>query len=114
MPNDLPLGQSGLRPWQPLDSTLVFSRPPWLAVFQEKVRLPTGRLLDDFYRVVLPDYACVAAVTPAGELVLVHSYKHGLGRVTLCVPAGHLEPGESPPEAARRELLEETGYEAED
>src|SRR5262249_15648818 len=48
------------------------------------------------------------------ELVLVHAYKHGLGRVTLCVPADHLEPGESPPEAARRELLEETGYQAED
>jgi ADP-ribose pyrophosphatase len=109
-----PLGESRLRPWEPLASSLLLSRPPWVAVYQEKVRLPTGRVLDDFYRVALPDYACVAAVTPAGELVMVHSYKHGLGRVTLCVPAGLLEPGESPLEAARRELLEETGYQAGD
>jgi hypothetical protein len=44
----------------------LFSRPPWLAVYQEKVRLPTGRLLDDFYRVMLPDYACVATFRVTG------------------------------------------------
>src|SRR5262249_23790767 len=88
--------------------------PPGVDADEGRAGLPAGTILDDFYRVVLPDYACVAAVTPAGELVLVHCYKHGLGRVTLCVPAGLLEPGESPLEAARRELLEETGYQAED
>jgi ADP-ribose pyrophosphatase len=85
-----------------------------LAVYRDEVRLPSGRVLDDFYRVVLPDFASVAAVTPAGELVLVRGYKHGLGRVSLCAPAGFLEPGESPLAGARRELLEETGYQAAD
>jgi ADP-ribose pyrophosphatase len=108
------LTESSLQPWETLDRSLLLSRPPWVAVCQEKVRLPGGKVLEDFYRVVLPDYACVAAVTATGELVMIHSYQHGLGRVTLCVPAGQLEPLESPLEAARRELLEETGYQADD
>jgi ADP-ribose pyrophosphatase len=108
------LNESHIKPWESISSSLLLSRPPWLTVHQDKLRLPTGKILTDFYRVVLPDFVCVAAVTPAQELVLIHCYKHGLGRVSLCVPAGILEPGECPLEGARRELLEETGYQAAD
>jgi ADP-ribose pyrophosphatase len=101
-----------LAPWELLRSTPLLQRRPWVAVHQDVVRLPGGRVLNDFYRVELPDYAAVAALTPAGQLVLVRGYKHGLGRISLAVPAGHVEPGEAPLEAARRELLEETGYTA--
>jgi ADP-ribose pyrophosphatase len=101
-----------LAPWELLGSTLLLQRPPWLALYQDAVRLPSGRCLDDFYRVVLPDYVLVAAFTPAGQLVMVRGYKHGLGRVSLFAPAGHLDPGEDPLEGAQRELFEETGYTA--
>jgi len=101
-----------LRRWKVLDRQLLLSAPPWLTVYREQVELPTHRILDDFYRVVLPDFAAVVAVTPAGEIVMVRGYKHGLGRVALSVPAGLMHPGEPPLDAARRELLEETGYEA--
>jgi ADP-ribose pyrophosphatase len=103
-----------LAPWQLLDSALLLERPPWVAVHQEAVRLPSGRVLEDFYRVLLPNFAIVAALTPEGQFVLVRGYKHGLGRISLCAPAGHLEPGEPPLDAARRELLEETGYTSSD
>jgi ADP-ribose pyrophosphatase len=101
-----------IQPWKALDQQLLLSAPPWLSVYRERVQLPTGRIIDDFYRVVLPHFAAVVAVTAAGEIIMVRGYKHGLGRVALGVPAGLMHSEEPPLDAARRELLEETGYEA--
>jgi ADP-ribose pyrophosphatase len=88
----------------------LFAAPPWLSVHQEEVRLPSGKLIRDFYRVVLPEFAMVAAFTADRRIVLVRGYKHGPRRTILSPPAGLIEPGEEPLAAAQRELLEETGY----
>jgi ADP-ribose pyrophosphatase len=101
-----------LESWKVLQSALVFSAPPWLRVYREIVELPGGRVLEDFYRVGLPEFVVMVPLTPAGELVMVRGYKHGLGRVSLTAPGGFINAGESPLEAAKRELLEETGYAA--
>lgn len=98
--------------WKSLELSNVLSARPWLEVYRERVELPDGRILDDFYRIVLPDFAIAVPVTKAGDLVMIRSYRHGLGRVSLCAPAGFVNPGESPLQAAQRELIEETGYEA--
>jgi ADP-ribose pyrophosphatase len=103
-----------IRPWRILDQQLLLSAPPWLSVYREQVELPSGRIIEDFYRVVLPDFATVVPITATGEILLVRGYKHGLGRVALSVPAGLMHPGEPALDAAQRELLEETGYEATD
>jgi ADP-ribose pyrophosphatase len=101
-----------LQPWKLLKASLLVSAPPWLGVYRESVELPSGRVLNDFYRVVLPQFAVVVATTSEGKLVMVRTYKHGLGRICLTAPSGLIEAGESPLDAARRELLEETGYSA--
>lgn len=103
-----------VQPWKLLSGELVFSAAPWVQVYRESVQLPSGRVLDDFYRVVLPDFAVVVAQTTERQLVAVRGYKHGIGRVVLSVPGGLVDPGESPLQAAQRELLEETGYAAPD
>lgn len=54
----------------------------------------------------------VVAVTPQGEVVLVRQYRHPVRRTLLELPAGKIDPGERPLAAARRELLEETGFAA--
>ena len=100
--------------WKRLESSLLLSALPWLRVYRERVELPDGRTLDDFYRIVLPDFAVVVPVTEAGELVMIRSYRHGPGRVSLNAPAGLINPGESALQCAQRELLEETGYAASD
>jgi 8-oxo-dGTP pyrophosphatase MutT (NUDIX family) len=65
-----------------------------------------------FYRIDSPDWVNVVPVTAAGEVVLVRQFRHGSGDFTLEIPGGMVDPGESPTEAAGRELLEETGYRA--
>jgi 8-oxo-dGTP pyrophosphatase MutT (NUDIX family) len=54
----------------------------------------------------------VVPLTDDGRVVMVRQYRQGTRTVTLEIPGGVLEPGESPEDGARRELLEETGYEA--
>lgn len=89
-------------------------RRPWVRLWAETVRLPDGRVVDDFCTLEMPDYAVVVALTPDGLAVVERNYKHGPRRVCLNLPAGYLEPGEAPEAAARRELQEETGYDADE
>ena len=63
-----------------------------------------------FYRVNTPDGVIVLALTENGEVILVKQFRPALGYHTLELPAGAVDPGETPMEAAERELFEETGY----
>jgi ADP-ribose pyrophosphatase len=103
-----------LQPWQVLDSQVVFQAPPWIQVSRQKIRLPDGSTVEDYHQVRMTDYALVVASTADGRIVVERQYKHGIGKVTLMVPAGAILPGEAPLAAAQRELLEETGCSAED
>ena len=78
----------------------------------DRVRLPHGPVLDEYHVAEYPEWACVLALTPAREAVLVEQYRYGIDRVSLECPAGAVDAGEAPLEAAQRELLEETGYRA--
>ena len=67
-----------------------------------------------YYVLSSPDFVNVVALTDEGQCVLVEQWRHGTQRVTLELPGGLVDPGESALVAAQRELLEETGFEARD
>jgi ADP-ribose pyrophosphatase len=100
--------------WEVLGRREVFAGPPWVRVTVEQVRLPDGRVVDEYHQIVLPEFVVIVASTPDGRILVERQYKHGVRAVTLMLPAGMREEGEDPLACARRELLEETGYASND
>ncbi len=101
-----------MKPWKTLQQRIVFEANPFLTVLKERVVLPNGVEIDDFYKVHLRRFVVVVPLLPDGRILTIRQYKHGLGRVSLTFPAGFQEEGEPPQDAAERELLEETGLQA--
>ena len=95
--------------WQIRESSYALDLP-WMKVRKDVVELPSGNILDDYYMWVSGDVALMAPVAEDGSFVLVEQYKHAAGEVTLEFPGGFVSEDESAIEAAKRELLEETGY----
>ena len=81
---------------------------PWFAVQEAYIE---GQTLP-YYSLTMNDYVCVVCITAKERIVLVRQFRPAVNCVTLELPAGHVENGETPDLAARRELFEETGYDA--
>lgn len=99
------------RKWQVLRSENILRLGPWLSVRQECVQLPSGTQIPTWYILEFPDWINVIAITKDGHMVMEDQYRHALGETHYELVAGVVDPGETPLEAAQRELSEETGYE---
>ncbi|MBO7305995.1 MAG: NUDIX hydrolase, partial [Bacteroidales bacterium] len=95
--------------WKILSSEYLFKRP-WLTARKDVVQLPDGRVNNEFYVLEYPDWVNVIAITKEDKMVMIRQYRHGLRRTSFELVAGVIEDGENPMDAAKRELLEESGY----
>jgi len=112
IPASGPAGASSLAPWETLEVHQVACFAPWFSVLRDRIRLPSGREVPDYYRIEAPDYVLICPRRPDGSILLERHYKQCLRKFILTLPAGGVEGGESPLQTARRELLEETGFQA--
>lgn len=98
-------------PWKILESVIVIDTPH-LRVRRDRIETPRGEIVDGYHVRETRGFVVVFALTPENEVVLVRQYKHGIGEFVVELPAGMIDPGESPLDAATREFEEETGYSA--
>jgi ADP-ribose pyrophosphatase len=103
-----------IEPWQVLESKYSY-RDPWLAVRSDTVRVPNGTVLSPYHTIEFPDWVCAVALTADQHILLIEEYRHGIGRLSFELPSGALDKdGEDVLAAMKRELLEETGYVADE
>ena len=101
-------GDPGL--WKVL-SREYLARELWYTVRVDRVQLPNGHVIPKYWINEYPPWVNVVALTDRDEVVLIRQYRHGIEKVAYEIPAGTTDPQDkSLEEAARRELLEETGY----
>jgi 8-oxo-dGTP pyrophosphatase MutT (NUDIX family) len=96
------------QPWTLLHSKVLQSGPVFTTKIERYRSARTGQV-HDFYLLDSPDWVNVIPLTPDGEVILVKQYRFGTKEISLEIPGGMLDPGDTPASAAIRELLEETG-----
>ena len=96
--------------WESLTKKSILDKKPWFEVFSESVLLPDGEVISEYYGIEMPHYTTVFAVTEDQKVIVLRCYLHAIGKVTLTMPGGMIEEGESPLEGIQREFMEETGY----
>lgn len=98
--------------WRVLRSWYLINNE-FLKVRKDEVQLPDGRIYDQYYVIENADWVAIFCLTRGGHVLLTRQYKHGISEFVLELPAGSVHAGETPRQAAARELLEETGFAAE-
>ncbi len=101
-----------LRPWKTISSQYL-SKSPWISLRAEKCETADGHTIDPYYVVEMPDWVHIIAFDKDEKVITTLQYRHAMREVFWEIPCGEIdEKDPSPMDAAKRELLEETGYQA--
>lgn len=100
-------------PWKTIERKVILHGNKFLTVENHTVELPDGRIIPDWQWIITPEFVNIMAITEDKRWLCFRQRKYAIGGISLAPVGGYMEPGEDPLQAAKRELLEETGYDAE-
>jgi 8-oxo-dGTP pyrophosphatase MutT (NUDIX family) len=99
--------------WQSISAESVYDCRLF-SVLHRRSLSPRTLSIHDVFVLRAPDWVNIIPLTPDGHVVMIRQYRHGVEDITLEVPGGMLDPTDTDPAvAARREMVEETGYDSE-
>jgi ADP-ribose pyrophosphatase len=101
-----------LRVWETVSRKTILKHSKFLTVESHTVKLPDGGIIPDWAWLIIPSAAIVLALTADHKFLCFRQTKYAVEGTSLAPVGGMLEPNETPIEAAKRELLEEMGFEA--
>lgn len=101
-----------IRPWKQIGETVKLAGKFGKALIVKMFENPNSGKIDEYVLLVQRDWSIVLAIDEDDQVLVVQEYKQGRDCVGRELPAGTAEFGEEPEVVIRRELLEETGYEA--
>ena len=102
-----------IKPWKIVRSDYIV-KDKWLTLRADTCETAEGITIEPYYVQEVCDWVHVVGFTNDGKVVINRQYRHGSRQICFELPGGGVEPLESPLEAAKREFLEETGYQAQE
>ena len=82
---------TSLEKWTILQSEIALNHP-WCKVRRDKIKLPDGKIIDDYFVNIRPDVAIILPITNNQEIVFVKQYRHAISDFFIELPAGGFNP----------------------
>jgi 8-oxo-dGTP pyrophosphatase MutT (NUDIX family) len=96
--------------WKTLESTYLF-RDNWLTLRADVCEKPDGTIIKPYYVYEFTNWVTAVPFTKDGKIIMIKQYRHALGDISIEIPGGCVDPGDTDFQTAcARELREETGY----
>jgi ADP-ribose pyrophosphatase len=91
-------------------SSKYISKHQYFKAREDAYQTNTGKIVDPYFVVEVPESACAVALTAEGQVILVKQFRYPINEVCVEIPGGFIDDNEDKEKAIARELLEETGY----